>query len=39
MTAMSEVKQQVLNIIDGGSHDPGGDAGTMTKHFCDGRRH
>jgi hypothetical protein len=35
MTAMSEVKRELLSIIDGGSHDPGGDARTMTRHFCE----
>jgi hypothetical protein len=35
MAAMSEVKRELLSIIDGGSHDPGGDARTMMKYFCE----
>jgi hypothetical protein len=34
MAGISEVKQELLGIIDGGSLDPGGDARTMMKHFC-----
>jgi hypothetical protein len=35
MAATSEVKRELLSIIDGGSLDPGGDARSMTKHFCE----
>ena len=35
MAGISELKRDLLSIIDGGSLDPGGDARTMTKHFCE----
>jgi hypothetical protein len=28
-------KRELASIVDGGSIDPGGDAHTMTKHFCE----
>jgi hypothetical protein len=35
MAGISEVKRELLSIVNGGSLDPGGDARTMTKHFCE----
>ena len=28
-------KRELASIVDSGSIDPGGDAHTMTKHFCE----
>jgi len=35
MAGISEVKRELLSIVNGGSLDPGGDARTMAKHFCE----
>ena len=35
MAGISEVKRELLSIVNGGSLDPGGNARTMAKHFCE----
>jgi hypothetical protein len=35
MNFVAACKRELGSIVDGGSLDPGGDAHTMTKHFCE----
>jgi hypothetical protein len=35
MSHVQTCKRELTSIVDGGSLDPGGDARTMTKHFCE----